>query len=244
MSGYKSFAVFYDRLMADMDYDGKAAYFLDLFAAFGQPQPTCVVDLACGLGGLTVPLVNRQIDTIGVDLSAEMLSLAKQKLPDTLFLQQDMRELSLGGTVDGVVCGMDSINHLCKTADVAAVFAAVHRALADGGLFVFDVNTPHKHRAVLADNAFVFEEDDFFCVWQNCLIEKTNEVDMLLDIFAVREDGGYDRFCDHVRERAYSEKTLRRLLTEAGFTVLAVYEDMTDNAPAADTERMVFVARR
>lgn len=244
MSGYQSLATFYDRLMTDVDYDAKAAYFLDLFARFGQSQPGCILDLACGSGGLTVPMVAAGIDVIGVDLSEDMLIAAKQKLPDTFFLQQDMRELDLAGTVSGVVCGMDSINHLCRTADVAAVFAGVYRALEDGGLFVFDVNTPYKHREVLADNAFVFEQEDFLCVWQNRLIERTTEVDMWLDFFVEGPDGRYDRLCDHVRERAYSEKTLRRLLVDAGFTVLAVYEDMTENAPAADAERMVFMARR
>lgn len=244
MSGYQSLASFYDRLMADVDYDAKAAYMLALFARFGQAHPACVLDLACGSGNLTAPLVAAGLDVIGVDLSEDMLVEAKQKLPDTLFLQQDMRQLALAGTVSGVVCGMDGINHLCRTADVAAVFAGVYRALEKGGLFVFDVNTPYKHREVLADHAFVFEEEDFLCVWQNRLIARTMEVDMWLDFFVEGADGRYDRLCDHVRERAYSEKTLRRLLAEAGFDVLAVYEDMTENAPADDSQRMVFVARR
>ena len=243
MSGYESLAAFYDRLI-DVDYGAKAAYMRGLLARFGQPHPACVLDLACGSGGLTVPLVAAGIEVIGTDLSEDMLIAAKQKLPDTLFLQQDMRALELAAPVSAVVCGMDSINHLCRTADVAATFGGVYRALEDGGLFVFDVNTPYKHRAVLADNAFVLEDEDVLCVWQNRLIDRTAEVDMWLDFFIEQTDGRYERLCDHVRERAYSEKTLRRLLTDAGFTVLAVYEDMTEHAPAPDSERMVFVARR
>lgn len=84
---------------------------------------------------------------------------------------------------------------------------------------------------VLGDNAFVFEEEDFLCVWRNHLLSRTCEVDMQLDFFVDNGDG-YDRYEDHIRERAYSLSTWHRLLQEAGFELLAVYGDMTTEPPA------------
>ena len=243
MNCYAELAAFYDRLMT-VDYVEKAAYWLDLFDRFGDVRPRTLLDLACGSGNLTAPLAANGIEMIGVDLSADMLALAQQKLPDTLFLQQDMRDIEIGGTVSGAVCALDSINHLRRTADVAAVFESVYRAIEPNGLFVFDANTPYKHREVLGDNAFVFEEKDFTCVWQNRLIEHTIEVDMWLDFFVECPDGRYERLSDHVRERAYSERTLRKLLGEAGFEVLAVLDEETDAPPTDTTERWVLIAKR
>lgn len=245
MSGYGILAAFYDRLMADTAYGERADYLLRLMARHGRPQPDMLLDLACGSGNLTVPLAERGIEMIGVDASADMLAEAQAKPlaagQPVLYLQQDMRQLDLYGTVSGAVCAMDGLNHLCRTADLAAVLERLGLFIEPDGLLVFDVNTPYKHRQVLGDNAFVFEEEDFLCVWRNQLLPRTCEVDMQLDFFVDNGDG-YDRFTDHIRERAYSLPTWKRLLTGAGFELLAVYGDMTMEPPDDREERWVLVA--
>jgi len=202
-----------------------------------------LLDLACGSGSLTAALCERGIDMIGVDLSQDMLALAAEKCPDSLLLCQDMRKLDLYDVVDGAVCTLDSLNHLLRTADLSAVFARLRLFIAPQGLFIFDVNTPYKHRCILGDNTFVLEDDEVLCVWQNALDDKTCTVDMALDFFWEGEDGRYDRTSDTVRERAYTQKTWTRLLNDAGFEVLAVYADLTEESPQEDCARWVFVAR-
>ena len=246
-SGYGSLAAFYDRLMLDANYEKRSDYYLSLFERHGIDNPATLLDLACGTGNLSIPLLKRGVDVIGVDGSQPMLAVAADKLAEEslsmLLICQDMRELDLYGTVNGAVCALDSLNHLCRTADIAAVFARLSLFIEPGGLFVFDMNTPYKHTEILADNVFVFEEDDFLCIWRNQLHERSCTVDMQLDFFA-QQDGLYARYTDLVRERAYSERTLRRLLAQSGFDTLAVYEDMTIEPLHPQSERMVFVAKR
>ena len=246
MSGYGVLSAFYDRLMADNAYEQRADYLLPLMAKHGRPHPEMLLDLACGSGNLTIPLAQRGVEMIGVDGSADMLAEAQAK-PTTaqtpvLYLQQDMRELDLYGTVSGAVCAMDGLNHLCRTADLAVVMQRLGLFIEPDGLLIFDANTPYKHRQVLGDNAFVFEEEDFLCVWRNHLLSRTCEVDMQLDFFVDNGDG-YDRYEDHIRERAYSLSTWHRLLQEAGFELLAVYGDMTTEPPGDEEERWVLVAQ-
>lgn len=246
MSGYQDFSAFYDRLMADVDYAAYADYLLSLFALHSGKTPEIVLDLACGSGSLSLELAARGVDVIGVDGSQDMLVQAREKAENAghslLFLEQDMRELDLYGTVNGAVCVLDSISHLCCTADVRCVFQRLSLFVEPGGLLIFDVNTPYKHRNVLGDNAFVFEQDDFFCVWRNRLLSRTCEVDMQLDFF-VRTKEHYTRYTDFVRERAYTQATLSRLLREGDFEPVAVYAAMTADTPPDDCERWVFVAR-
>lgn len=66
---------------------------------------------------------------------------------------------------------------------------------------------------------------------------------MTLDFFVPTGDGLYERLTDEVRERAYSEGTLRRLLNEEGFAILAVYGDRSFLPPGPKDERIVFVVR-
>lgn len=247
MNGYQDFSQFYDCLMADVDYDGYADYLLRLFERFSGCRPHTVLDVACGSGSLCEALVAHGVDPIGVDVSETMLMSARQKPVlqehNVLLLQQDMRELDLYGTADGAVCVLDSVNHLCNTADIAQFLRRLRLFVNPGGLFIFDVNTPYKHREVLGSNAFVFEEENFVCVWRNRFVEKSCEVDMLLDFFVETEDGAYERLTDTVRERAYSRRTLEKLLKETGWDCLAVLAHNTENEPAADCERWVIVAR-
>ena len=243
MSGYGDFSAFYDALMTDVDYAARAEYLLQLFDRHGQ-KPRTILDIACGSGSLMAELQKRGVDTIGVDGSDTMLMRAREKLgAEALLLCQDMCELDLSGTADGAVCTLDSLNHLCRTEQLAEVFRRARLFVEPGGLFIFDVNTIYKHREVLRDTAFVAEQAGLMCVWRNRYLPRTHEVSMLLDFFVEETDGSYERYQDTVRERAYSERTLRTLLSENGWETVAVYEDMTTDAPSDTCERMVFVAR-
>ncbi len=246
MIGYGTFAAYYDQFTANVDYDAWAQYLLDLFKRHRGTTPQSVLDLACGTGGLTTRLLDAGCEVVGVDMSAEMLMKATEKTAPygdrCMLLCQDMRELDLFGTVEGAVCMLDSLNHLTRTNDLKEVFRRLGLFIEKDGLLIFDVNTVYKHQSVLGDNAFVYENDGVFCSWQNHWMPRTGEVDIQLDFFV--EDGDvYERFTEYIRERAYTERTWKRLLSETGFEVLAVYEELTDTPPTPTTQRMVFVAR-
>lgn len=246
MAGYGSFAAFYDVLTEDVDHPGWASYLLSLFQKFQHKTPDTVLDLACGTGSLSVALLEQGVDVIGVDGSPDMLAVAMEKgesFGDRLMLLcQDMRELDLFGTVDGAVCMLDSLNHLTEEQDVKEVFRRLGLFIEKDGLLIFDVNTPYKHQKVLGDNTFIYDEEEFYCGWQNSFDEKTCSVEMQLDFF-LEEEAGYSRYTEYVKERAYTEETLRRLLSETGFEVLAVYGERTESAPKEDEQRIVFVAK-
>jgi len=245
LSGYSSLAMVYDRLM-EVDYSERAEYLLSLFSLHGGKYGT-LLDLACGSGSLTLELAKRGCDMVAVDGSEDMLAAAMEKGADAdveaLWLCQDMTELDLYGTVEGAVCTLDSLNHLPSSAAVGEVLRRLSLFVEPKGLLIFDVNTPYKHREVLGDNAFVFEEEDFLCAWRNRYTVRDNKVTMLLDIFVEQEDGVYERFEEEITERAYSLKKWEEMLKAAQFTPLAVYGDLTTEAPCATEERWVIVAR-
>ncbi len=246
MSGYGALGDYYDRLMgADIDYAARAEFLLGLFSRFGA-SPQTLLDLACGSGKLARELTLQGVDMVGTDASAEMLTAAREAVegltPEVLLLQQDMRELDLNDIVDGAVCMQDSFNHLLKTVDVAATLARLRLFISPGGLLIFDVNTPYKHRELLGNHDFILEEDGLLCLWRNHLQERTCTVTMELDFLEEKPDGRYARTGDIVRERAYAADTWKRLLATAGFELLALLDE-NGASPAADAERWVIVAR-
>lgn len=244
MKSYGSFAKFYDGLMKDADYERRCEYLLQLLKRHNH-EAGITLDLACGTGSLTRLLAEKGIDVYGVDSSEDMLSEAMQRAYEKglniLYLKQKMQSLDLYGTINTCVCTLDSINHLTDIDDVKKTFDRVGLFMDDDGLFVFDVNTLYKHRKILCDNTFVFENDEVFCVWQNSL-EENDTVNITLDFFE-EEDGVYYRSAENFSERAYSDSQIRELLSNAGFSVEAVYGDLSFDPPEETEQRVIYVAR-
>lgn len=244
MSEYIDFARFYDRLMADCDYDSRCEYILSMFERFGC-RPKLMLDLACGTGGFTYRMAAHGIDVIGVDMSVDMLSAAREKAAvnglSPLFLCQRADNLDLYGTVDSCICMLDSVNHITDYDELCRSFQKVSLFTEKDGLFIFDVNTEYKHKYVLGDNVFVSDEDDLYTVWSNHA--DGNMVYITLDFFA-ENDGVYERFSESFDERAYSDDELKAALRSAGFEPIEVFGDMSFEPPADDEQRKIFIARK
>lgn len=244
-AGYNSFSEYYDALMQNVGYKERCNYIMEVFKRLNHDMGLSL-DLACGTGSLTVELKKNGVDVYGIDASYDMLSHAREKAEengvDILFLCQKMQSIDLYGTIDTCVCTLDSINHLIKTADVQKTFDRVSLFMNPDGYFLFDANTIYKHEKVLADNTFVYDAEDVFCVWQNSLKEN-NIVDIELDFFE-REGNVYYRTEEKFSERAYSDEELTAMLENSGFEVVARYGDMTFEPPKADEQRVIYVAKK
>lgn len=243
MSSYELFASYYDLLTDNVDYAARGAYLHELLLQYGIADGL-LLDLACGTGSLSVQMAQYGYDVIGVDISPAMLCEAQQKSADAekniLFLCQPMQQLDLYGTVRAVICTLDSLNHLTDPADLEETIRRAALFTEPGGVFLFDVNTPYKHRSVLADNTFVFETDDVYCVWQNEPLPN-DTVQITLDFFE-KENDAYYRSTEQFCERAYSLDTFSALLQKYGFTVAGVWEELTETSPKATTQRVQFAA--
>lgn len=245
---YGVFSEFYDALTANVSYDTVSQVLSSLLTRYGKSRGL-LLDLACGTGSVSVRLAKKGYEVIGVDLSPEMLSEAQNKAysagQNILFLCQDMAALDLYGTVDAAVCTLDGLCHLPNEESVQAALRKVSLFMNPGGVFLFDVNSVYKHRAVLGNNTFVYDTDDVYCVWQNTLLPDGVTVQMDLDFFEpVSDAGDYVRQSERFTERAYPRETLEAMLKKAGFTVLDVFDGYSGK-PAHDTsERLLFAVRK
>ncbi len=244
---YNNFANVYNELMSDVNYAEWTNYLDGLFNKFDR-RPTILLDLACGTGGFSQEFAKMGVSVIGVDISPEMLAVAnensqKQNL-DILYLCQDAAELDLYGTVDGAICCLDSLNHITDYQKLCEVFEKVSLFLEKDRLFIFDVNTIFKHKSVLSDNTFVIETPDTYCVWQNEFDPEDNSVYISLDFFKCTGGENYQRFSEEFQEIAYSQEQIKTALDNAGFKIEALFEEMSQNAPCDQTERIIYIARK
>lgn len=269
MEAYTGFAQVYDTFMDDTPYEEWCAYLVELLekyrdcgaVAATEENDRCVIeeklrqerntilDLGCGTGTLTELLARRGYDMIGIDNAADMLEIALDKRTasglDILYLQQDMRDFELYGTVGAVVSVCDSINYLLEEEDVVQTFRLVNNYLYPGGLFIFDFNTVYKYQEVIGDVTIAENREACSFIWDNYYheAEEVNEYD--LTIF-VREDGQtdtYRRFQETHYQRGYRLEQMKEYLGQAGLAFVEAVDADTHGAVTGTSERIYVVAR-
>ncbi len=243
MNSYGEFALVYDKLTFDVDYASRCDYLENIFGRHKFQKPELIVDLACGTGSMCLELDRRGYDMIGIDLSSDMLNVAAEKSAgkNILYLNQDICDFELYGTVDVALCMLDSINHLTEDDDLDRLFALVKNYLNPEGLFIFDVNTKHKFEEILSDNIYTYEAEDVFYVWEN---NYENEICDIYVNFFVKDGEKYKRIEQAHSERYYSGEHLRHLAEKYGFSVEGVYGELTFDSPATECQREFWVLKK
>lgn len=243
MESYTDFAYIYDKLI-DQDYEKWADYIEEIFKINGK-KPGLVLDLGCGTGSITNILAKRGYDMIGVDLSPDMLNVAREKAAeeglDVLYLCQDIREFELYGTVDAIICTLDVLNYITEPNELEHVFELVKNYLNPDGIFIFDINTEYKLKNILGNNTFINEENGIFYTWENEYVEKISN--QYLTFFAETKDGLYERFDETHVQRAYTTHEIRDKLLKNQLTFEAEYKLFTFEKPDCNCEKLVIVSK-
>jgi len=102
-----------------------------------------ILDIACGTGMLAISLAKRGHVVQGIDISQEMIALARSKSAGMLnvsFEVQDMTDLMVHDKFDLITCAYDAINYVLDIDGLKTMFARVALSLDKSGLFVFDSN--------------------------------------------------------------------------------------------------------
>lgn len=243
MEAYTSFAQVYDLFMDNVPYEQWGEYLNKLFKEY-EIEDGLLLDLGCGTGKLTRFMAEKGYDMIGVDYSYEMLDVAKaESKEEILYLMQDMREFELYGTVRGIYSACDCINYILEEDELREVFALANNYLDPGGIFVFDINTPYKYRALLAENTFAETREEGSFIWENYYDEEEEINEYDLTLYIKEEDGRFQRFEETHFQRCYELESIQALLEEAGLEFVAMYDAYTNEPVSEESEKVLFIAR-
>ena len=246
MEAYTGFASVYDLFMDNIPYKDWCAYVIGLLKEHGISDGL-LLDLGCGTGKLTRLLAAEGYDMIGVDLSEEMLEIAlEHEMEDPkqiLYLQQDMREFELYGTVRALVSICDSMNYLEDYEDLVQVLRLANNYLDPKGMFIFDMNTVYKYREQLGEQTIAENREESSFIWENYFDEgeMVNEYDLTL--FIRDEDGRYSKYEETHYQKAFEISAVLKAVKEAGMELVAVYDAFTREPVKENSDRVYFVVR-
>lgn len=243
MSNYKELSKIYDFMMSGVDYEAWADYVLGAAKRFGC-VPKTVLDLACGTGSTTLPLAARGLDATGLDLSGEMLAIARSKAAESglevAFAEQNMLELDFPEPFDMVVSFQDGINYLTGEGDFDRLAAAVDGVLNPGGLFLFDLNRVDHYSD---SDTTVVDLDDMYLVYENSYNAATRIWHIKLTGF-LQEGELYRKFEEVHEEKNHDFDEVKAALAAHHMEVAAVWRMFYEEDATDDIARVLVIARK
>jgi len=242
---YSEFASVYDELMTEIPYDSYAE--LIELAASGVVGKK-VLDIGCGTGLLSVKLAKMGGVVTGVDLSPEMLEVAKERAnalsaPIT-FIEQSMQKLEGFSDFEIAVIAIDSLNYVIDREEVIQTLRNVYQSLAVGGVLLFDVHSLFKTDVIFMESPFTFDNKRISYIWETEEGEEPHSVYSELSFFIRNKDGLYKRFDEVHYQRTFSVQDYVEMLTDIGFSIERVFADWEDEPPQDESERIFFQVRK
>ena len=137
---------YYDRIYWWKDYDQEVDFLEKALKRFGV-RGRRVLEVACGTGSHSKILVGRGYEVTGVDISEDMLRVARSKVRrNARFLRGDMRDLDavVEGTYDVATCLFSSISYNLTQADLRRTIQGLYDHLEEPGVLVFDTHFTKK----------------------------------------------------------------------------------------------------
>lgn len=226
---YNQFAWYYDSLMEPQFYED---YFLYLEKTL--PNFHSCLDLGCGTGNITTKLDREDRYLLGVDLSEEMLQLAKEKNNHIHYQQADMTTFKTNQKFDVVLCLCDSLNYVLGFEKQKQVLENCYKHLNNDGILVFDVHSQQKINETFLNYKEEEESEDFYFYWS---VKKTNEYEITHTV--IIEDLEEDvRMEEKHIQQSFPETWYIKALEDIGF------KDITCQDAFRDGQRLVMQARK
>jgi len=209
-------APYYDRIvqMAGANYILWSKY-IKLLLSQNAPGRR-ILDISAGTGSLDALLVKEGFDVYAMDVSFAMLKQSLHRGLGGRLVAGSFDAIPFSsGAFDAAISTFDSLNTVLSSDELLRVFREVHRVLVDGGVFLFDMNSPYSYRTYWDGLERVDEGGGMMVVWRafrNGAITR-----LRIDIF-LREGRCWRRISGELLERAYPLRTIIGLLRRAGFS--------------------------
>jgi SAM-dependent methyltransferase len=231
---YDTYAPVYDEFNRGYMYERWTSRLLEKAEEAGVTGRR-LLDIACGTGLSSLPMLDRGWTVTGCDISPAMLELAREKVGERAdLLEADMRELPDIGEFDLIWAVNDPLNYLLDVEELEATFLGMRRNLAPTGIALFDVNTLVTYRTFFSKE-IVVEGKGRRLVWQGQL----SPADVSVGTFAeARFDAEGDSELAHVhRQRHFSETEVLTALDAAELDCVALFgEENGELSPGVDEE--------
>ncbi len=227
---------------------------LRLFSKHNVPQDGLILDLACGIGRISIPLAKEGYNVVGLDFSPsyiqDTIEYAKKEgvSENTRFIEGDIRQAGsllseYMSEFDAVLNMWTSMGYWDEATDVS-ILSQSHSLTKPGGVFI--MHTVNRDRLIkkLQGKDFVFRDDGLVILMDQELDLESSRVINYWTYY--KREGDDLRFLKKVElnHRVYSIHELKKQFQDAGWNYLASYGGFDLPPLTADCFSMIVVAQK
>lgn len=243
---YNKFAIIYDNLMYDCDYEKWSQYLLSEVNSLNKENYSGV-ELACGTGTLTIAMKKAGLDIFGIDISEDMVDIAKSKTKKENekieYIVGDACSFVSAKPLDFATMCLDSVSYIEKD-KLQILFNNIYASLSEDSIFLFDISSEYKLLNYISDNVFYEDADDITYLWTNEIAEDESWVQFDIAFFVKNNEGTYNRFDEEHKLYVYSKEEIIFALKKAGFCEIKTRNDKFQEGALDKSFRLLFSARK
>lgn len=232
-------------------YDGLNTFLSDLqFYKKWLPTNTDarILELCCGTGRLTIPIVQEGYNICGVDYTPSMLEQAKVKAAGAGlsidFIEADIRTLDLQEQFDFIFIPFNSIHHLYRNEDLFRALESVKKHLKDGGLFLLDCFNPNiqyiveneKEQSTIAE--YTTGDGRNVLINQTMRYERATQINRIEWHYSIN---GKFHSIQNLDMRLFFPQELDSYLKQAGFNILHKFGGFEEEEFSNESEKQIYV---
>lgn len=226
---FKKLAEYYDLVYNSKHYDNEVQKIHAILRKHLTKKVPEILDIGCGTGGHSLYFAQQGYSVTGIDISEEMLSIAKQKAEQkhiTLkLIHADARSCNLKHVFDGVLSLFHVLSYQISNDDVHMFFNTANKHLSSGGVFLFDcwygpgvlTDRPVSQYRTYEDN-----RNKVYRYKNPVLHIHESTVDVEHRLFIESKSSGYKpyRFVENHTLRYFFKPEIEEFLTATGFVLL------------------------
>ena len=264
MQPYTKMAAYYDIIYHVLvDYEAECNILEEIFHKHSKRKVQSILDVGCGTGNHSYILAKRGYEVVGIDLSEQMLQIAREKATGGLrnpeFHNMNMRRIVLGRKFDAALILFGSFTYLLKDSDVKSCLSSIRKHIVGRGLIVFEFwhNSGMYPAAETISGHRPWDKTEDKKASRLVIRLGTSRYDTLTNLMTILFDHYVidtkrrkvlTQFQETHVMRTYDISEVKRLLTENGFKPVAFYAKQAEsrelNPPTLSTGRVYCVARR
>lgn len=169
------------------------------------------LDICCGTGTLCNFFEENGIKSKGVDISEDMLNIAREKYPEIEFIGSDIILYEDNAQYDFITCTNDALNYILDIDDLKTVFKNVNSWLYVDGYFIFDLIAGHLMPEYLVKQ----QTDDFKIIYKSNILD--NDLIHMITYYYENDELVWQH--EDYDERIYNTEDILNLLNDTGFVL-------------------------
>lgn len=215
---YSKSAAFYDSIYRNKNYRKEAQYVHNLIKQYKDSAGLKLLDIACGTGG-HIPYLSPFYEVQGLDQSASMLEIARQRNPKVHFHHQNMIDFSLEEDFDIAICLFSAIGYVVTVPDLFDAISNMGDHIVPGGILIVEPwDKVWEYDPNLLNAAFVDRPD--MKVARMCSSRVTGKVSKVSVHYLVHTLGRIDHFVEEHELGIFTPEEYRGAFQAAGFSVI------------------------